>query len=295
MDGFKAKTTSKILVLMIGLAVMLITANQVIAQNPPTFPHQFYGIITINNQPAQDGLLVTVRLGNQDIGATTTNNGGYGYDPVFIVQGLQEGDIVHFYIQGVDTNTSYEITGDTAVSRLDLSLNGNLFCGDNVCGSGETCSNCQRDCGSCSSQGGGPGHRHGGTSRGGYSYPAQNQSNQSTTQNNNTTTEECVPNWICSDWLSCIGGTQKRVCVDNNNCNSEQEKPITERTCNITEQEQVLEQARQQESNQQKKGFNIFNMITGAVVGGGTISFIGVGIGIIIIIGIVLFFVIKKR
>jgi len=66
-------------------------------------------------------------------------------------------------------------------------------CGDGVCDLGETCSCCPADCGGCGGGGGGGG---------------------------------CTPSWQCSDWSACCeDGTQKRLCLDANNCGTLVGKP----------------------------------------------------------------------
>ena len=42
----------------------------------------------------------------------------------------------------------------------------------------------------------------------------------------------CVPDWSCSSWLACeSSGTQKRTCVDSNNCGTNEGKPIENQNC----------------------------------------------------------------
>ncbi len=41
----------------------------------------------------------------------------------------------------------------------------------------------------------------------------------------------CVEKWICSDWEICVDGVQVRNCYDDNNCGSEDKKPIILREC----------------------------------------------------------------
>jgi hypothetical protein len=42
----------------------------------------------------------------------------------------------------------------------------------------------------------------------------------------------CSENWECTDWGICINEKNKRVCIDSNSCGSIDEKPITEKYCN---------------------------------------------------------------
>ncbi|MCX6814661.1 MAG: VWA domain-containing protein, partial [Candidatus Aenigmarchaeota archaeon] len=74
-------------------------------------------------------------------------------------------------------------------------------CGNGVCDSGESCHSCSADCGGCGGGGGGGG--------GG-----------------------CTPNWQCSEWTACCeDGTQKRLCLDANNCGTLAGKPEEIKFC----------------------------------------------------------------
>src|SRR3989344_4110878 len=45
----------------------------------------------------------------------------------------------------------------------------------------------------------------------------------------------CTPSWSCTDWSSCLGGTQTRICIDQNSCGTDQGKPPDSQTCADTE------------------------------------------------------------
>ena len=57
---------------------------------------------------------------------------------------------------------------------------------------------------------------------------------EETKSNEELNKNECLPSWKCGDWQSCLNGTQKRICIDKNNCNSQENKPETFRECNET-------------------------------------------------------------
>lgn len=42
---------------------------------------------------------------------------------------------------------------------------------------------------------------------------------------------DCPENWNCTDWGPCIGGIQKRFCLDANKCGTTRNKPAFEKTC----------------------------------------------------------------
>lgn len=80
-----------------------------------------------------------------------------------------------------------------------------LFCGDSVCDSSETCGSCSRDCGNCS---------------------VQAPVNQTIVIRNIPTTNysmnvtSCIPSFKCTD-SNCFNGTKTRTCIDLSECSSE--------------------------------------------------------------------------
>jgi len=44
---------------------------------------------------------------------------------------------------------------------------------------------------------------------------------------------KCAENWECSDWGNCNSGTQKRLCVDRNNCGASVSKPAESQGCQL--------------------------------------------------------------
>ncbi len=118
----------------------------------------------------------------------------------------------------------------------------------------------------------------------------------------------CVSEWNCSDWSDCVNGTKDRICEDNNNCNTEKDKPDEIQDCEIIIKETCFDGV----MNQNEKGIDcggiceqkcsIFTII-GSVVDGPiesskeffsenkkTISFIILGFFIFLVGG---FFVLK--
>ena len=45
------------------------------------------------------------------------------------------------------------------------------------------------------------------------------------------TVPPCVPSWTCTDWGACVGGRERRVCTDSNNCGTTVGKPVEIRSC----------------------------------------------------------------
>jgi C1A family cysteine protease len=80
------------------------------------------------------------------------------------------------------------------------------YCGDGFCDSGEGCSSCSQDCGSCYTPPPGGG---------GGAPPA------------------CKENWTCIDWSTCILDKQTRLCTDKNKCGTIKSKPIESQSCTV--------------------------------------------------------------
>ncbi len=290
-------------------------------------PHQYYGEVNVNGIPAQDDLLITVKQGEKVVGAGKTADGKYGYNEIFVVadtQGNLEGKTLNFFVQGFDTGETVVFsTANTAVTRLDLSISDVDFCGDGVCSSSEDCSTCPDDCGECpsSSSGGGSG---GSSSSGGgsgvssvvdnsiYSGLGTETDDASKTQSgsengesiitdeeheNNNYEDECVPDWVCSDWLDCISGKQNRVCVDANRCGIDDEKPEESRDCGDHSLDEYAIVGSDDDVKQESAGKNNFNRLTGLFFGGRETSLAGfvllAGLAILVSAG-VYFLAIKK-
>jgi len=45
--------------------------------------------------------------------------------------------------------------------------------------------------------------------------------------------ETCVKDWQCSDWEDCVNNTQKRLCLDFNDCGTIEDKPEEKKDCEI--------------------------------------------------------------
>jgi hypothetical protein len=194
-------------------------------------PHQFYGTVTTNGNPAPDNLFVTAKMDNGiewvTVAATITHNGGYGYTPdIFYIldpDGNRQDDPIQFFVADVFAGEWTFSNGNS--TQLDLSVTGD-FCGDGICTGSESCSSCSQDCGTCPGGSSPGGSSPGGSSPGGSSpEPPDGGGNE--------TPPSCIPNWVCSEWLDCFNGIEKRVCVDSNECGGESSEPITQRACEV--------------------------------------------------------------
>jgi len=126
-------------------ALILLTTSLVSAY--PGIPHQFYGDVTVNSQPAPDNNVLVASIDGDEY-ITITKDGQYGFSPnIFYIEdpeGNRQGDIT-FYLGGKNVGSfTFQNNGFT---KFDISTTTN--CGDSYCLGDETCSSCQEDCGIC--------------------------------------------------------------------------------------------------------------------------------------------------
>lgn len=219
-----------------GILILILLSSFVSAQaGGISVPHQFFGSVTgSNGNPAPDGVLIVARINGKDVGATTTKNGFYGYNPKFIIpdpQGNRQGDDITFFANSEKVGESVFINGES--TRVDL-ITSVVYPAPNPPAPVPV------DNGG-SSGGGGGGGGGGGSRSGGGTNVIVNSS--------------CTEYWECSEWLDCIDNVQKRVCTDRNSCATELNKPLERQDC-ISSQAVAPEQKR-----------NLFSRILGAVVG----------------------------
>jgi hypothetical protein len=104
--------------------VFVLSSAFVLAQGPGV-PHQFYGTATYNNAAAVS-LSVETYIKGEKVASTTTANGIYGYNPIFLIkdpEGEYEGKTIQFYLNGVNTGQTY-VFENGASTKLDLSASG---------------------------------------------------------------------------------------------------------------------------------------------------------------------------
>ncbi|MFC2043793.1 FG-GAP-like repeat-containing protein [Chloroflexota bacterium] len=111
---------------MVALVMVLLAPPVDAAPITPT-PHSFYGTVQINGQPAPPGTVVTTKFGAgvESGNITTTEIGKYGDQTMAIYlavthDDLHEGDLISFYINGVDTTQTYPFTPAGGPTELNL-------------------------------------------------------------------------------------------------------------------------------------------------------------------------------
>ena len=254
-----------ILALAAFVLVPLATAN-----TPPQPPHQFFGEVTINDQPAPAGTSITARVGGSVYGSTiTTTPGEYGTgDRIFYVETADgqnfNGRSVAFYVDGelARTYAPYENGQST---QLDLSITR------------------EEETTTPPATGGGGGGGGVATAGGGGAAlpPTTTGTDEEETTVNESeevtpTAGECVPDWRCSEWTECVNNFQNRRCIDANQCGVDDDAPVERQTCGLDEVEVEEEPA----------GF-LSNLFTGAVIGQGIGGLFGVLALLVIVAGLV--------
>jgi len=105
------------------LALSLIAAGVLpaYADEPPQMPHQFYGTVSFDGSPVQQGTLVEAFVDNVKQAETTVDaESRYGYNPLFRVPGT-DGATVTFHVGGVEAD-EYATWESGAVQELDLTI-----------------------------------------------------------------------------------------------------------------------------------------------------------------------------
>jgi len=242
-------------------------------------PHKFYGLVTTNGNSAPDNIQITAKIDGNEVQAGFTKDGYYGQTGnKFMVPaggGDHEGKTVEFFVES--SKVAEFIFKTAEITTLNLDATGD-FCGDSSCTGGENNGNCPLDCPVQSPQptGGGSSSPSLG---GGGSMIIPTTVDEPEPETSEST--ECKPNWKCSDWLDCFEGKEKRVCVQANDCESDDPSPATVRSCEV--KKVPIKKESSEVLAEPEGGF--INWITAAVVGGGTGGIL-VPLGIVILLGL---------
>jgi PGF-pre-PGF domain-containing protein len=91
-------------------------------------PAAYYGNITVHGEPAPVGTIITAKINGVEKGEiTTTSRGVYGEKPrdeSLVVQGGAEGDLVHFYVNGVAAREEVPWIEGDGPKAVDLTVVG---------------------------------------------------------------------------------------------------------------------------------------------------------------------------
>ncbi len=174
---------------LICLASIFLLLLMPIVSAVPGIPNLFSGNVYIAEEPASEGITVTAEI-DGEVKATDTVNADGEY--TLAVSG-EDSDLILFYIedQKADEEATYDLSG-SGVYELDLNVD--LFCGDKVCNTNETYSNCPDDC------------------EAPYT-PPQQQTPQQNPQGPGGGPGGCTQDWNCGEWSECgADGIQTRTC-----------------------------------------------------------------------------------
>jgi hypothetical protein len=101
------------------LSLMLGIAQPAQADAPPAPPHQLYGTVTVNDNPAPPGTAVSIRIGGTEVASAATDaQGKYGYSPTLKISG-SSGTTMEFYVNGIKAQQTYTLSSG-AVTNLNL-------------------------------------------------------------------------------------------------------------------------------------------------------------------------------
>lgn len=119
--GRSASRLTGALALLLALFLIAGGIMPAYADEPPPMPHQFYGTVSLDGNPVQQGTLVEAFVDDVKQAETTVDSQGrYGYNPIFRVSGTA-GATVTFHIGGVeaDEDAAWE---SGKVQELDLTI-----------------------------------------------------------------------------------------------------------------------------------------------------------------------------
>ena len=105
-----------LLISIILLPLFATSITPVFAGGFPEIPHLFHGIVTINNELAVDGTIVSAKINDIEVSNTTTSNGTY----TFSISGVA-GNVISFYINGISANQQFNFI-QSGTTTLDLSV-----------------------------------------------------------------------------------------------------------------------------------------------------------------------------
>lgn len=202
--------------ILISMAVFLfLFSGAVLAA--PGIPNQFYGSVAYNDGPAPNGLSVVAKIDGVVIASTVTYDGTYSLI-VADNENNRSGDIVRFFVDGIDTAKT-GIFCNGCVTEISLSVTYSPAPATQ----------------SSSTNGGG----------GGAVPPRVTEDAEDVTDELSvnevpstvSTTTKCVERWVCSEWGECVDSIHKRICVDENNCGTEDHRPFESEPCPILKEE----------------------------------------------------------
>jgi len=169
--------------------------------------HVFYGIVTLNGNPAPDGTTVSARLDGTELASTITSEGKYSHLTLSL-DAAYSGRTIDFFVNGNQANENYQFCFDFAcLTELDLTVTIETSSG--------------------TGNGGGGGGGGGGGTRGSEAT--------TTTIVTQPTFQVCQEKWTCTGWSACQNGLQTRTCTDENNCGTRNNEPFSSQPCTTVE------------------------------------------------------------
>jgi hypothetical protein len=104
LTGRSADRLTGALALLLALCLVAGGATPAYATEPPEMPHQFYGTVSFDGDPVEEGTLVEAFVNGVKQAETTVDDvGRYGYSPIFRVEGTT-GATVTFHVGGIEAD-----------------------------------------------------------------------------------------------------------------------------------------------------------------------------------------------
>ncbi len=183
----------------------------------PGMPHQFYGNVAYNGESAPDGLSVVAKIYGVAAASTVTYDGAYSLI-VTDYNNTRSGDVVSFFVDGIDTMKS-GIFCNGCVTKISLSVTYLKPLPSSPPG--------------------------GGGSSGAGVVPAEVTDDDAEDETGAAKGEVvtgaiegiCVERWVCSEWGECVDSIHKRICIDENNCGTEDYRPFETEPCPVLKEE----------------------------------------------------------
>ncbi len=205
--------------MLISMAVFLfLFSGAVFAQLG--IPNQFYGDVTYNGEPAPNGLSVVAKIDGVVVASTVTYDGIYSLI-VADQDNTMSGDDVRFFVDDIDTAKT-GIFCNGCITEISLSVTYSPAPATQ----------------SSSTNGGGGGSSGGSVvSTGDTTDVDREDDSDAETVKGEAVDEVCVERWVCSEWGECVDSIHKRICVDENNCGTEDHRPFESEPCPILKEE----------------------------------------------------------
>ena len=223
------------------LLLLVLFSNTALAQ--PDLPMEIYGNARSFNTLVPPGTTITAfNLQGEPCGEFVVKNTGFfgtlsclAKNTTEEVSGANPNELIRFRVGNFPASVLLGTTAETLGNlywesgefKEIILVAPPLVCGDGFCDYYESCVTCPEDCGECLTQDPGQPGDLAAPQPPDFQFPQPIAPEPET-----PLIEDCEELWECSDWGPCRPeGIQTRTCIEVNDCQTEEEKPETEREC----------------------------------------------------------------